>query len=306
MQYLSIGVNDCAGDVIRHINNELQQLKNKKVDYSINEVNSDGSTSIICSVDEDKILTEKSSRPYSLLMAHVSNALADYIIRQYEEKLIGRVINSNYCYFNTSEKQEILNLAMRIVRNEDKNFLNGIFQIRRRNVIVRKLLDYFEGSNSLILDGFVNFRLKDYIKDLEDIVDKAVDDFLMEREYKEFIRLLRYFVDIQEPKYDVVHITVSFTGSYILMDENRNEITNDCIQEFVNEFSEGDINYDDLLVSSLITLAPRKIFIHSAGQFRNKELLETIKNVFSGRVVICTGCSLCAVNMIKNENNRKR
>ncbi len=81
-----------------------------------------------------------------------------------------------------------------------KSFINTLYQIRRRNVIVRKLMDYFENTDSLILDGFVNFRLKDYMKDLEEIVDKAVDDFLMEREYKEFIRLLRYFVDIQEPK----------------------------------------------------------------------------------------------------------
>lgn len=304
MQFLSIGVNEYAEDVKQHITNELLQLKNKKVDYSINEVNSNGATSIICSVSDDKEIDEKSAQSYNLLMAHVSNALADYIIRQYEEKLISRVINSNYCYFNTSEKQEILNLALRIIRNDDKNFLNSIFQIRRRNIIVRKLLDYFEGSNNLILDGFVNFRLKDYIKDLEDIVDKAVDDFLMEREYKEFIRLLRYFVDIQDPKFDVIHIIVRYDSKYILLDEDRREITNECIQEFVNEINEGEINYDDLLVSSLITLAPKKIIIHSAGQFRNKELLETIKNVFSGRVLICSGCETCMINMVKSENKK--
>ena len=45
-------------------------------------------------------------------------------------------------------------------------------------------MDYFDNSNSIILDGFVNFRLKDYIKDLEEIVDKAVDDFLTDREYR--------------------------------------------------------------------------------------------------------------------------
>ncbi|MCX7922295.1 MAG: putative sporulation protein YtxC [Clostridia bacterium] len=305
MQFLCIGVNESAEDVIKHITSELQQLDSNKLNYSIEEVNSDGSTSIVCNIDEDKAFGKKSLKLYDILKVHVSNALADYIIRQYEEKLIARIINSNYCYFNSTEKKDILSLALRIIRNDDKVFLNSLFQIRRRNVIVRKLLEYFESSNSLILDGFVNFRLKEYMKDLEEVVDKAVDDFLMEREYKEFIRLLRYFVDIQDPKFDVIHVVVGYENKYILLDETRREITNECIQEFVNEISEGEINYDDLLVSSLITLAPRKIVIHTTGQFRNKELLETIKNVFSGKVFLCSGCDVCMFNMVKSEQKNK-
>ena len=302
MQFLCIGVNERADDIKQHISNELQQLK--KIDYSIDEIDSGGLTSIVCSLNEDKIFNTKSTQSYDTLRIHVSNALADYIIRQYEEKLIERVINSNYCYFNPNEKKEILNIAIRIIKNDDKNFLNNLLQVRRRNVIIRKLLDYFENSNSMVLDGFINFRLKDYKKDLEEIVDRAVDDYLMEREYKEFIRLLRYFVDIQEPRFDEVHVIVDYANKYILLDEDKNEITNECIQEFVNEVSEGEINYDDLLVSSLITLAPKKIVIHSIAQFGNKELLETIKNVFLGKVVICSGCEVCMISVVKKEQKK--
>ncbi len=304
MQSLCIGVNEHADDVIRHINNELQQLKNDRLDFSIDEVNSDDSTSIVCSVNEDRFMDDTMFQSYNALMVLVSNALADYIIKQYEKKLIGRIINSHYCYFNSIEKRDILTLSLRIIRNEDKNILNSLFQIRRRNIIVRKLIDYFESSNSIILDGFVNFRLKDYTKDLEEVVDKAVDEFLMQREYREFIRLLRYFVDIQDPKFDTVHVMVGYDNKYTLLDEHRNEITNECIQEFINEISEGEINYDDLLVSSLITLAPRKIIIHCTGQFKNKELLETIKNVFIGKVCVCTECEICAVQLVKSENKK--
>jgi putative sporulation protein YtxC len=303
MQFLSIGVNRDTDDIINQIKNELEKLETGKINYSVqNEVNSNGPTYIVCSLNDENEANEgirESNK--STLVFHISNVLADYIIKKYEEKLIARTISSNYCYFNSIEKKEILNLALRIIRNEDKNFLNSIFQIRRRNIIVKRLTDYLQGSNSLILDGFVNFRLKEYIKDLEDIVDKAVDDFLMEREYKEFIRLLRYFVDIQEPKFNVIHVLVSFDNKYILLDETKKEITNECIQEFINEISQGEINYDDLLVSSLITLAPRKIVMHCTAQFRNKELLETIKNVFAGKVIFCPGCDFCMVNAVKSE-----
>lgn len=299
MQCLCIEVNDCAESVKGYITNELKKLNKLNENCSVKDsVDLDGSTSVICTINQEEVYTPE----YEQLIVGISNGLADYIIEEYEEKLILRTINSNYCYFNSIEKKEILRLALFIIRNDDKNFLNSIFQIRRRNIIIRKLVDYFESSNKVILDGFVNFRLKDYMKDLEEVVDKAVDDFLTEREYKEFIRLLRYFVDIQEPKFNVIHVLVSYDSKYILLDENKKEITNECIQEFMNDIPEGEINYDDLLVSSLITMAPKKVIVHSAKSFRNKELLETIKNVFWGKAIICPECELCLVKVARSEN----
>ncbi|MGI6776595.1 MAG: putative sporulation protein YtxC [Acetivibrionales bacterium] len=304
MQCLCIGVDGCAGSVKDHIENELKRLKCNRINFSVDEVNYEGVNSIICMINDNKLFKEKSAQSYNTLKMLVSNALGNYIVNQYEEKLLSRIINSNYCYFNSAERKEILCKAQNIIRNEDKNFFNSLFQIRRRNIIVRKLIEYFDNSNNLILEGFINFRLKEYMKDLEEIVDKAVDDFLMEREYREFIRLLRYFVDIQNPKFDKIHVIAGYDGKYILLDENGREITNECIQEFVNEISEGEINFDDLLVSSLITFAPKKVVIHCTGQMRNKELLETIKNVFYGRVFMCNGCEKCIVSMVKSENKK--
>jgi putative sporulation protein YtxC len=180
-----------------------------------------------------------------------------------------------------------------------------LFFLKRKNIIVRRLIEYFEGSDELILKGFVTFRLKDYINELEEVVDRAVDDYLTEREYKEFIRLLKYFVEIQEPKFDTVHILAEYSGKYSLLDNNENEITNECIRDFVNEVNEGEINYDDLLVSSLITLAPKKIIIHNMGQIGNKELLETIKSIFPNKISVCEICHLCSdvpLNIRKSES----
>lgn len=303
MRSLSIAVNEHADDIKNQIAIELEQLKSFKIQYSIDEICSDNSTSIICSIDDDKALSEKLSLSYNTLIVHISNALADYIICNYEKKLLNRIVNSNYCYFNAGEKKDILNIAVKIIRNDYKDFLSNLFQMRRRNIIVKKLLDYFESSNDLVLDGFVNFRLKEYTKDLEEVVDKAVDEFLMEREYREFIRLLKYFVDIQDPKFDIIHVVLKPDNKYILLDENKKEITNQCIQDFVIDMATDEINSDDLLVSSLITLAPRQVIIHSSGQFKNKEILETIKNVFSGKVGFCGGCADCIHSMINLENN---
>lgn len=293
MHFLCIGVDESADSILQQITDEFKAIDSEKYGLYLEKVDSEDSTSIFCCVKDDKA-TEIEQKEFEIIRIHVSNALADFIIQEYEEKLISRIINTNYCYFNSYEKKDILNLSLKIVKNEEKNLVNSLFQVHRRNIIVRRLIEYLENSESIILEGFVNFRLKDYLRDLEEVVEKAVDDFLMEREYNEFIKLLKYFVDIQEPKFEVIHVLVGYENKYILLDEKHREITNECIQDFVNEISQGDINYDDLLVSSLITMAPKKVVIHSNGQFKNRELLETIKNVFSGKVVICSQCDLCA------------
>jgi putative sporulation protein YtxC len=294
MQFISIGVDDCADDIVKQIEDELQVLSERKLKFAIDTVDTGESTSIICSIDNSKILKKKAPATFDALKTYVSSALADYIVGKYDAKLIEKIINCNYFYLNQAEKKIILSNALKIKNNEDRVMINSFMHGRRQNVVMRRLLEYFEESNKIILDGFINFRLKDFKSDLEDIVDRAVDDYLMEKEYKEFLRLLKYFVDIQEPKFNMVHIIAGAKeNEYIILNEEENEITNECMEDFINDLPGNELNFDDLLVSTLITLAPRLITIHCVSSFKNKELLETIKNVFANRVLFCSGCSLC-------------
>lgn len=302
MQTISIEANQHVEELVEWFNKRLNITETNPIDIDILYMKESlNLAKIICSSKVDES-SGKPSYSHSTLKVYVSGVLADFILRAYEEKIIARIINTNYCYFNASEKKEILNFASDYIRN-DKNIFNSLSHIRRRNIITAKLLEYFDFSDNIILDGFINFRLKEYRKELEEIVDKAVDDFLMEREYKEFINLLKYFVEIQQPKLNIVHIVNRYDGRYILLNEKKKEITNECVREFLSEVTDGEINYDDLLVSSLITLAPNKVIIHVESMFRNKELLETIKHVFGNRLTFCEGCDLCSLSTaIKREN----
>lgn len=232
-----------------------------------------------------------------LLTFILSDKLADYIISKYEEKLLSRVINTNYCYFNALEKKSIIVRTRKLLEDEGLQYKCNIFQIKRKNLISKKLNEYLRNNNELIIEGFVNFRLNEYFRYLEDAVDRSVDEYMVEKEYKEFILLLRYFVDVQEPKYDVVNIFPIINNRYILFDNKNNEITSECTKEFLDELNQGDINDDDLLVSTLITIAPKKIVVHSVNRFNNKGLLETIKNVFCGKYDICNNCTDCLNGM---------
>ena len=305
VHYSDIAVVDSDEEIIGYISNRLKKIENDKCKYVIDSKNSGGEMSVICGIDNHISCAKGgNSAGYNALMANIAAILADYIVRKYEKRLVNRIINTNYCYFNAVEKRKIIKSVTEILNNEDQNFISSLFKIRRRNIIIRKLIEYFRTSNKIILEGFVNFRLKEYVRDLEEVVDRAVDDFLMEREYKEFIHLLKYFVDIQEPRFELIHVKPADGGKYILLDEKKREISGKYLKELLDEVSEGEISYDDLLVSSLITLAPKRIIIHCVNRFTNKELLETIKNVFTGRVKACGGCSVCMSRLVTARDDK--
>ena len=58
--------------------------------------------------------------------------------------------------------------------------------------------------------------------------------------------------------------------------------------QWISDLSEdydGIIKEEDLLISFLISAAPKQIIIHNIAEIKNKELLDTITQVFSGRVM---------------------
>jgi putative sporulation protein YtxC len=147
-------------------------------------------------------------------------------------------------------------------------------------------MEYLENNDELVLEGFIRFRLKDFNLELEEAVDRAVDDLLIEKEYSEFIKLLRYFVEVQEPKAEEVHVLMGEDKKFTLLDSDLHIINNDMLEDLAKEISEKEISHDDLLISSLITIAPQKITIHQFEQIQNKELLNTINKVFNGKVIL--------------------
>jgi putative sporulation protein YtxC len=168
-----------------------------------------------------------------------------------------------------------------------------LYYITRKDKIVKKIYEYISDSTDIIIEGFLRFRLKELNGELEDLVDKIVEEYLVEREYNEFIKLLKYFVEIQESRIDTVNVVIDAYGKYCMYDNNHNEITEEFLKDLLSENMGGEVSYDDLFVSSLITAAPRYIIIHNLFNTHNKEIIETIKNVFNERVKICTGCDLC-------------
>jgi putative sporulation protein YtxC len=222
----------------------------------------------------------------------VTDAISDCIVNHAVRALIDRFLKTGYQYFDLEEQDSIRQHAARILHGNTEEGRTG-YEVSRHGQIRRRVRDYLERSEELVLDGFITFRLKDWVGEIEEAVDRGVDDFLLDREYKEFVHVLRSFVDAQEPRVDEVHVFLAATGTFELRDTHRNVITNEYLKDFVLELVDSEVNQEDLLISALITVAPRKLLIHCPPAVRSGHTLETLRQVFAGRITVCEQCPLC-------------
>lgn len=237
---------------------------------------------------------------------YIANVVSDLILNNWERVLLLDIIRQNYYYFTADEQQMIFQIALKHLNHgqetDDETFVE---YLSRKSQILQKLLEYLQSNDRLIIEGFIKFRLKDYLQELYSITDKAVDEYMMEKEYKEFIRLLKYFVEIQDPRLELVHVLLQPSGCFKLLDGNKKNISSDYLDGFIIESDEPEINYEDLLVSALITIAPNAIVLHFQTNRHSMKATETIKSVFGDRVTYCEGCSICADAQILIEKNKE-
>ncbi|MDF2572674.1 MAG: putative sporulation protein YtxC, partial [Sporomusa sp.] len=291
MKLLSIGLNGTTGEIKEKLECDCKTLTQEGFRVVIEELDRGGYKFLGVNISDGELSFRNYERIKNMLRGSVSQILADWIITNEENKLINKMVTSNYFYFNQDERAVVESNAMRALSASPTT---------RYDLVLSRILDYLDNHHELVLDGFLNFRLKDYRLQLSEVIDKVVDDFMMELEYKEFIRVLRYFVDVQEPRVEEAHVVISGIGIFKIYDSQRKIISNQYLENTVLQ-SQGpsdsnNLNYEDLLISALITIAPHNIMVHSTNRGRDQEALETIRSVFDGRVVLCDGCEMCVAD----------
>jgi len=285
---ISIGTSTMPALLYARLMDKLGSLQRDGVPLNIGLGQRGEFTFLDCHLQEPQGKDNKEA--FEFIKDSIARCLADIIVEEWEARLVRKIVRVNYFYYSDEEKQAILNKA--------KEFLNpggmDSFQIRqRKDKVMEKILGYLEVHKDLILEGFINFRLKEYQDELEEIVNSAVDEFMLEKEYMEFIRLLKYFVDIQEPRVDQIKIVFRSNGKFTLLDEHDRAFAHECLNGLMADLLENEINYDDLLISALITLSPRRIELHLEDGVEPGDTIRTIINVFGCRVTRCGGCRHC-------------
>ncbi len=286
-QTISIGSTQLIDLLKAKMGRELRFLRDDGFQVDLEENPAGQFTFLAFSVSENGASTFKH---------YLADSISDIILNHWEDILLKDIIRENYYYFDEDEKDLIYHYALRHINRDGQSTRDTLYWLRRKGRILQKVLDFLHSNNRIVIEGFIRFRLKEYIGELKEAADRAVDDFLIEREYREFVQLLKYFVDIQEPKIESIHVLIKGDGVFKLFDGHMRPVRSDYLEGYLINLADNEINYEDLLISALITIAPKEITLHYQDNNSQGVPLDTIKNVFTGRVKECRGCNLCATH----------
>lgn len=218
----------------------------------------------------------------------LTELIGEVVIEFYEEKILKQLINYNYFYFDEYEKNKILENCIQLI--EPEVYTPKLFDNKN-------IKEYVKENKAMVLDGFIYFRLKAYLEYLDEVVDSGVNQFVIEKEYREFISLLRVYVESKVPEYNLLHL-IYINGESILLDEKRNIVS--VSENIYNAKYLSDISFssNDFALNTLLCLLPRRIEIHLIDD--EDEFINTLKLIFEGRVTICKDCDICKTYKILN------
>jgi putative sporulation protein YtxC len=277
-------------DVAEEIGKLKEYFKSKNVVIGISE-----------SIEEDthfiKIFCndlDYNNKLISMFNIYMANILYGIVIDEFYKKEMQNFLEDTYFFLKYEEIVEVTRLGAKALKSEGAILDESmVYCINRKNAIIEKITKCIEEYKEINIKGFITFRMREFREDLESIIDKVVENYMVEKEYNEFIKLLKYFVEIQESKIDEVNIIFNENGDYLIQDNNGEDILSKLTSELSEARYTGTVCIEDMLISGLITNCPKKIVIHCSHNCLNSELLETIKNVFLDRVIFCTSCKMC-------------
>jgi len=267
---------------------DLQELRDllKKKDILIGFVESiEGKTHIIKIICENECDNEKIKEIINL---YVSNILYRIVIDNYRKKEMFEFLTDNYFFLKQNEILEAEDEIIKVLKCEEKTKNeDSVYCLNRINSMIEKIRECISEKQEINIDGFITFRMRNLRGDIENIIDKVIELYMVEKEYKEFIKLLKYFVEIQESKIEEINIIIEKNNNYIIKNKQGKNLYYDFLKEITAEQGAIELNMEDILISGLITNAPENIIIYGKENCTNKEFLDTIENVFEDKVVFC-------------------
>ena len=262
--------------------------------YLLNQLNSFDFPNVYFSCKQFKIyeniIIHFKGKNESLFFEKISEMLSFLVINLFEEKIIKYLLKSEYFYFEEIEQNQIANIVSEDLYDEEES----IYPFEERfKIIYNSFYEHFLSNHSLFLKGFLTFRLKKYLETILEQIDKSVNKFIVQKEYTEFISLLRMYINSENSNCNLVHL-IYRNYKPILLDENKNIIRIDDNISNLKYLSDISFSTNDFALNALLNLIPKKIYIHIIDS-NIDEFINTIKLIFENRVVFCKDCSICKI-----------
>lgn len=264
-----IGIEDQGLELAPLITNRMHDAMRQGCMVSINEMDgAGGRIASVCLSDCE----HSADKERTMLCA----ILADIIVENLQIRHMVRLLKQDYYFLSEKEQCDILVKALKRLWYGTSGQKNEVALCKID--VKQRLADMLAQNDActVMLEGFMRFRMKDYLESWEKELALCVEEYVRKREYVEFVEILRLFVKIRIPRVRQVHICVDGNGQYMLLDDRL------CLLKC--QYSEPSMDKDDALLSALVNMAPLSIIVHNKERFFDARIIETIKDVFGQRV----------------------
>lgn len=277
-----------AEEFYRFIKNKTKGLHISKQGFRFAFHKNDGKAAWICKGTESHPgFKESLPRMYEIM----ASGLADYIIDQKEKDYLERILTRECVNMETDELERVKLICEPLLKSRCESDQGT--RERRHAKLTEGLIEGMKEIPVIHLEGALHFRLQNYKNELHEIVEYALDEFYMDRQYEEFMSLLKYFVYFQETKVPLVHVVHRDKHEFVLYDEYMRPMLLPPDEGVTMEMPgiELEMQVEDMIISRLISISPKKMKLHT--KTHDFPVIRSITQIFEDRVEICQCCSLC-------------
>ncbi len=265
--FIIASLNKCSFPEISYIQKQFKIYKNLIIHYS----------------------GEESKKFYS----SISRIIVKSILKIYEPIIIKKMIDHDYFYFTEEEINIIMDEYKLLSKKKDRKI--------KENLLTSVIEEYISNNKSIFLEGFTRFRLYKYQNYISFKLQEAINQFVVDKEFFEFVNLLKSYVESKIPDDVVINLIYVNSKARLLSEDGSNIRLESFSSIYLSDIS---FSNNDYVLNTLVGILPKKIIIHTLSA--DDQFIKTIKLIFTNKVFNCNGCKLCnSYNLNKEQKIKK-
>ncbi len=223
----------------------------------------------------------------------VGRVLAEYTLSDQEPSMLRSLFQTRFGLKDDVETDTLIAEAVSLLDGEPDigETWMGRGRERRLQKLTSRFSLYLENHERLHLDGFLRFRLSDYRAEVQEAAETAIEERLMEKQYQEFMTLLKSMVEWQETRTSAVHVLHSGGHAFRLLDEEMRPLEQDMMDSDSDDTSRTGVlkvqeeqEEESRVVSRLLAASPRQLYIHTPEP--DSQVIRTIIGIFGDRAAV--------------------
>lgn len=221
-----------------------------------------------------------------------SQSIAEYVVLYKENDILEEILMHEYGFHNLDTRSEILAFIYFTLNTDDLGDDCSLSRTEKMKAqIAEKIGEFFWFDNQIFLEGFIRFRLKEQWAAWRHAVEHAIDEYLMDKEYREYTSFLQGLVDKQDNQIHQLHVVHIDDRNLLLYNGYWERLYPYLTNGISLKISGKHIRYEDLLLSVLLSLAPSLLILHTNQE--SHHIIYSLKKIFKENIAVCSSCPHC-------------